>query len=257
MYALRLLFAFLFALALVGTAVFITANDPATFLNLPGLILVLGGTVAATILSYPLNLILNSFKSACCPTHENKTIVSDRITSYSEALSSQKKGNIAETEKLIKSIDSPFLRLAAEMMLDGFSKEEIFSALDWHQKKVRAADASHASVFFSMASYAPAFGMIGTLVGLVNMLDTMESGNFEHIGSSMAIALITTFYGVLMANIIFKPLGSKLEQKIERDLTVLTLTKEAIALLSEGKSASYTKELMENYVKLTNLEATG
>lgn len=76
--------------------------------------------------------------------------------------------------------------------------------------------------------------MVGTLLGLVNMLTTMAEGNFDRIELNMTIALITTFYGLLLANILFKPLALKLEQKVQEDVVLLNTAKEAVSLLSQG-----------------------
>ncbi len=246
---LKLLAAFLIGMGALSAAVYITAEDPLTFLNLPGLLLVFGGTIIATFISYPLTTLGHAFMAVGAAMRKTSNNLQQRIGIYSEAMNTLKKGNLRDAEDQIKDIHSPFLENAAQMMVDGTAASDILKVLDWQLEKAKSANRTHAAVFLTMAGYAPAFGMVGTLVGLVNMLDTMQSGNFAHIGSHMAVALITTFYGILLANILFKPLAVKLEQKMHEDTILLTVAKEAVTFLSEGKGSSYTKELLSKYLE--------
>ena len=99
-----------------------------------------------------------------------------------------------------------------------------------------------------MASYAPAFGMLGTLLGLINLMDLVGAGDMKAIGSQLAIALITTFYGVLAANLIFKPIAVKLERRTEERLIVMNMVLEGISLMCAGRSPSLMRETLRAFV---------
>lgn len=173
----------------------------------------------------------------------------ERIKLYSETVSTLKQGALHEAEQKIGTIDSPYLEMAAQMLIDGNTIDDINKVLNWRLERKRSSDQNNAMVFRTMAAYAPAFGMIGTLIGLVNMLDMMEAGDFSTIGPNMAVALITTFYGVLLANIVFKPIAVKLEQRSSEDVVMLSVAKEAVMLLSQGKPPAYTRELLNKYLE--------
>ena len=244
----KLLIALILGLGLLSAAVYMTAESPLTFLNLPGFILVFGGTIIAIFISYPLSTLSHAVTAVGSAMKKSSGSLQERIEIYSKAMNALKKGELHEAEQKIKKIHSPYLETAAQMMIDGMTTTDILKVLDWQLEKAKSADRTNAAVFLTMAGYAPAFGMVGTLIGLVNMLDTMETGNFELIGSNMAVALITTFYGILLANILFKPLAVKLEQKMHEDTVLLTVAKEAVTFLSEGKPPAYTRELLKKYL---------
>ncbi len=246
---IKLFVVFIFGIGILSGAVYMTAEDPMTFLNLPGLILVFGGTVVATVISYPLSTLRYAIMAVGSALEKTSNNIQHRIQIYSEAMTALKKGDLQDAEQKIKKIYSPYLETAAQMMIDGTATGDILKVLDWQLEKAKSSDRTNAAVFLTMAGYAPAFGMVGTMIGLVNMLDTMESGDFEQIGSNMAVALITTFYGILLANILFKPLAVKLEQKMHEDAILLTVAKEAVTFLSEGKPPAYTRELLNKYLE--------
>ncbi len=235
---------------LIGTLL-MTAKDPWTFLNLPSLILVFGGTVVATFISYPFKTIKRAFAEAwvMMKSDQQQNNIQERIRHYSEAVSTLKQGALQEAEQKIATIDSPYLEMAAQMLIDNNSIDDISKVLNWRLERKRSSDQNNAMVFRTMAGYAPAFGMLGTLIGLVNMLDVMDAGDFASIGPNMAVALITTFYGVLLANMVFKPLALKLEQRSSEDVVMLSVAKEAVTLLSQGKPPAYTRELLNKYLE--------
>merc|ERR1712098_693853 len=101
--------------------------------------------------------------------------------------------------------------------------------LRWRIARLKAREHAEAQIFRTMATYAPAFGMIGTLVGLVNMLEVMDAGDLEVIGPRMAVALLTTFYGILLANLVFKPIAVKLERRTEERLITMNIVLEGIS----------------------------
>lgn len=246
---IKVLFYVILAFGMLWGVIELTAENPMTFINLPGLLLVLGGTFIATILSYPRNALLLAFSSLYHAMQQPSHDFQKRLHQYAETMQELRKGQLKEAEEKTKKIHNACLKTAAQMMIDGASSADILKVLDWHLEKARSSTQTNAAVFWTMASFAPAFGMMGTLIGLVNMLDTMEGGDFTYIGSNMAVALITTFYGLLLANILFKPLAVKVEQKMHEDTVLLAVAKEAVTYLSEGKPPAYTNEILKKYLE--------
>ncbi|MDY0029112.1 MAG: MotA/TolQ/ExbB proton channel family protein [Pseudobdellovibrionaceae bacterium] len=251
MHTLKIIIIFACCAGVLLATLYMTAKDPLVFINMPSILLVLGGTIVATMISYPYKTIRQALKESWNQIFlsQNSHNMQERIKLYSETVSTLKQGALHEAEQKIGTIDSPYLEMAAQMLIDGNTIDDINKVLNWRLERKRSSDQNNAMVFRTMAAYAPAFGMIGTLIGLVNMLDMMEAGDFSTIGPNMAVALITTFYGVLLANIVFKPIAVKLEQRSSEDVVMLSVAKEAVMLLSQGKPPAYTRELLNKYLE--------
>jgi len=240
-------------IALLG----IVAEDPLTFLNVAGFGIVLGGTILATLISYPFKIIRRSMAAVKMAIKDTeKTNIKSNVNTYTETMASLKKGQIHEVEQNIYKIHSPYLEAAAQMIIDGSKMDDVMKVMNWRLERVKTTRRTDAAVLRTMANYAPAFGMLGTLIGLINMLGMMDSGNIEMIGTNMAVALITTFYGVLLANALFKPLAVKLEHRLQEDIVLLSVAKEAVTLLSQGNPPAYTKEILSKYLEHTYDEVT-
>src|SRR5690606_34541206 len=120
-------------------------------------------------------------------------------------------GNLVAVERELERVRSPFLRTGVQLMTGMPPAPDIPDFLNCRLTRLRAREHAEAQLFRVMASFAPAFGMIGTLVGLINMMQFLGDGQLASIGQQLAVALITTFYGILLANLIFKPVAVKLE----------------------------------------------
>ena len=237
-------------LALLAGVIGLSADNPGLFVNWPGLLLVFGGTFAATLMSFPATRIGEAF------TEFLKSMTSDRSGELEHHLSHMKQiipilrsGNLNQMEKVTAHIHSPFFHDGVQMVIDGVPAEDITFLMDWrmdaHQQNMRAK----AGVFRAMAGFAPAFGMVGTLLGLVNMLSTMNSDALETIGASMALALITTFYGLVLANALLKPMALTIEQKLQHDLALLMIAREAVLFLHQQKHPSYAQDLLNKLME--------
>ncbi|MCP4040557.1 MAG: chemotaxis protein MotA, partial [Gammaproteobacteria bacterium] len=133
-------------------------------------------------------------------------------------------------------------------VLDRVPVNEISDLLQWRMLKVKQKENADAQIFHSMAAFAPAFGMVGTLLGLINMLNVMTSQGFDQVASSMGIALITTFYGIVLANLIFKPIAIKLEQRTEKRLMLMNMVLEGIILLGQRRTPAFIRETLKSFI---------
>jgi len=100
-----------------------------------------------------------------------------------------------------------------------------------------------------MSKYAPAFGMIGTLIGLIVLLSNMTLESMDNIGSGMAVALITTFYGIVLANLIFKPIAVKLYTRTEEEILLMEMIIESVKMISEGWHPAKVQDYMNSFIK--------
>ncbi len=237
-----------FSILLLFFIFFYAANNPFAFFNPTGLMIVIAGTIAATFLSYPLRDIKQGFKSI-------------KLFFFYESLNPQKEADeiIAVSkmwfhrdsiaiQNVINSINNPYLKTGFQLIVDQTPVDDILALLKWRIARLRAKERSESNIFHSMAYYAPAFGMLGTLVGLINMLQIIEIKDINAITSNMAIALITTFYGIILANLLFNPIAVKLERRTEQRIMIMSMVMEGITLIAERRPPSFVRETLNSFI---------
>ncbi len=217
----------IFGLAVIGIAI-ATGGEIGLFINLPGILIVLGGTLAATLIKFRLVDMISAFALGLRTAF--REIASDPNTMYKEVLemaaAARKSGVLALQDF---KIDNALLRLGIRLVVDGHSAENVRHILDQEINQMLIRQEKGETMFRGIGDSAPAFGMIGTLVGLVQMLANLsDPGN---IGPAMAVALLTTFYGALTANLIAIPIADKLAAKTTQDRIVNDLVFESVMLI--------------------------
>lgn len=156
-----------------------------------------------------------------------------------------KGGKIKAVEDEADAVKSPFVKTGMRLLVDGMPADAIVTVLEWRMKQQEALERKEAAVFRTMAAYAPAFGMAGTLIGLVNMLRLMGDGaTAQQIGANLAFALITTLYGLVLANAFLKPIAAKIETKTYDHLQVMAAIAEAFRAIGAGHGASHVREVL-------------
>lgn len=231
--------------ALLIVAILATASDPLSFLNLPSAVLVIGGTLAATFITYSfadLGRALARFGRLL----RRESVVDHRDGQrFVTVAGLWKGGKLAAVEKELEAVKSPFVKTGLRLLVDGMRGEAICTVLEWRMKQQEAQERREAAVFRTMAAYAPAFGMAGTIIGLVNMLRLMGAGATpQQIGTNLAFALITTLYGLVLANGFLKPMAAKIETKTYDHLRVMSAVAEAFRAIGEGHGPSHVREML-------------
>jgi chemotaxis protein MotA len=203
-------------LGLVGAGVLIVGaitlgGDLGAFVDIPAILIVVGGTLAVTTMSYPLGDVSRA-QQAMLGALVTRPL--DAAAAAQDALvlaeTARERGPMQLQSRLPEFADRPFLRRALTMVIDGSSPEEIERTMSSEINATTARHARSSGVLRRASEVAPAMGLIGTLVGLVQMLGNLDDP--ATIGPSMAIALLTTLYGALLANMVFAPLAAKLER---------------------------------------------
>ncbi len=236
------------SIALLIFIISFAASDPNTFINFPGLTIVVGGTLAAVFLSYPLRDVKQAIKSI-------------RLIFFYESLNPQKeadeiiavskmwfKRDTIAIENVIDNIHNPYLKTSFQLIVDNTPLDDTLALLKWRISRLRAKEKAESNIFHSMASFSPAFGMLGTLVGLINMLEIIEIKDINSITSNMAIALTTTFYGLMLANLVFNPIAIKLERRTEQRIMIMSMVMEGVALIAEGRNPSFIRETLSSFI---------
>lgn len=230
--------------AIFATVIF-TSKDPTLFVNLPGLTIIIGGVLTALFFSYSKSDILAAIKTVKLiidnPTI-NKQQTINELTGIAYLWS---RNDLRAIEKKLMTIESSFLRTGVQHIIDGRTNDEIASVLQWKIRQLHNAEYRSAKMFHSLAMFAPAFGMVGTLLGLVNMMFMINDQPSTSIASHLAIALVTTFYGLVFANIFFKPIAIKLERRADQLVEWMRVLMAGIMMIEKRKSAAFIELAMD------------
>jgi chemotaxis protein MotA len=207
---LATLFGLIAALVLIAVAI-VMNGSPLAFVDVPAILMVVLGTFAVTAISYTgeeLREAQPSFRQAMFRTEIDPRIAARRVLTLADK--ARKRGMLSLQGDLYGVRDAPFLQRSLSMLVDGLQVDEIERNMTLEAHALAQGRHRAAAILRRAAEVSPAMGLIGTLVGLVQMLGNLDSP--ERIGPAMSVALLTTLYGALMANVVFLPLASKLER---------------------------------------------
>jgi chemotaxis protein MotA len=230
------------------TSAMIAHQDLLTMFNLPGLIIVLGGTVMATFVSRPVRDVIDAFKGIRRLMHDDPIDIETEMSHLLNITHWYRLGNIYAAEQAIAQVDNPLLRTGAQLVIDQEPIHDIVKSLQWRIAGVRAKEQGEANILRTMATFAPAFGMLGTLFGLMQMLNTLGEAGLPEIGASMSFALITTLYGLVLANMVFKPLAMKMERRAQHRVMGMNFILEGIMLMHQRRHPMIIKETLDMYM---------
>ncbi len=223
------------------------------FINIPSILIVVGGTIAATMIGFPLGDILGIFKTAIKVFMFKIEKAEDIIANLAEISNKARKGGLLSIESDIQSTPDPYLAQALQMTVDGVKTEDIGQIMEKKMELTKKNLDTGSAIFSSMAAYAPAFGMIGTLIGLVQMLANLDDPST--IGPKMAVAMITTFYGAIMANLFFIPMSDKLKGRTEEEIINMNIVYEGILSIREGEHPKLMEDKLKVYLGNAGKEA--
>lgn len=230
---------------IVAAGVFFSTKNPLDLLDLPSLLLVVGGTVAATLISYPLREVARVFRIFMIVLRNDNLYAREDMIELVNFSRVYFNGDLAVMENARARLKNPFLRMGVQLLIDGAPIDDIVELMQWRISRLKAREAAEAQIFRSMAMYAPAFGMLGTLLGLVNMLRGLQ-GDFNSIGVNLSLAMITTLYGILLANLVFKPIAIKFERRTEKRVMQMNMVLEGITLMAQKRSPSFIRIYLES-----------
>ena len=226
-------FGILMAGALVISAI-VLGGSPAWFISVPSLMIVIGGTVGATLLSYPITQVLGVFKVVRNVFFHRTKSAMEIIEKMVEFGKLARREGILAFEPRMQEIDDPFFSKGLSLAIDGMESTSIKEVLSTEIQYVEERHYLGAEIFTTMAAYAPAVGLMGTIIGLVQMLMQMDDPG--KIGPPMAVALLTTFYGTVLANLLLMPIAAKLKTRSRQEILIKELVLEGLLAIQAGES---------------------
>ena len=222
-----------------------------SFIDVPSLLIVVGGTIASTLIMERLERVLGAFKVAMNAIRASKTAsASDTIKRIVELSSIARREGVLALEN--EEIEDAFLAKGVRMAVDGLPEEEIVHTLQAELVAMKERHRRGQKLFKFIASTAPSMGMIGTLIGLVQMLQTLDDPS--SIGPSMAVALLTTMYGAIIAFLVSGPIGEKLALRSKEESSRMIVVIEGIQSIVRGQNATIIQEKLEARLAPTERE---
>jgi chemotaxis protein MotA len=224
---------YLIGLGTVGW-VLVRGNSVGLIFNLNAIVLVYGGTLGATLLSYPSTAIMQAIRSVRIFLFPGRRPSPTSLIQVIIRLADKaRRQGVESLEADLPQIQTPFLATGLRMVLDGLPVEIVRSNLSKEIRFARDRHAQVSNVFRSAASYAPIFGLLGTLVGVVQVLVTLSDP--KTIGASMAIAMTATFYGIFGAIFLFLPVAGKLNVYAQEEVFLAELMIEGILCIQQNE----------------------
>lgn len=209
----------------------------------------IGGTFACIIASYPGDVLKAALKSAMLIFKKEKVDIQGSIDSIIEMANIARREGLLALENATEDIDNRFMKKGVMLIVDGSDPELVKNIMETEIAYVQDRHNTIISVFDSAAGYAPAFGMIGTLIGLINMLLFLNDA--AALGPNMGIALITTLYGSMLANILFNPISKKLRVYSGNEELQSEIILEGILSIQNGENPRIIREKLEAFVSNT------
>ncbi len=236
---------FVSGMGLVMVAI-LMGGSPGVFVNIPSAVTVIGGTIAATLLNYPLADVLSVFNTV------KNTVIHDEVSPVKliekivEFATIARREGILALESHAGEAGDEFLQKSIQLAIDGTAPELIKDILTTEIAFMEDRHSVGQGILNAMATYAPAFGMIGTLIGLVNMLATLDDPST--IGAGMAVALLTTLYGAIMANVMFLPAAGKLRLWTTNELLAKEVIIEGILSIQSGDNPRVVEQKLKAFI---------
>lgn len=228
----------------------ISPKNMGNFVDYNSLAIVLGGTICAVVASYPARTLKEVGKHMKLVVMGGKYDIGGLLDTLVEMAYLARKNGLLALEEKTNELDDVFFKQGIMMIVDATEPEEVRALMENELDTMSQRHEEAFGLYEKASAYAPAFGMIGTLVGLINMLKGMslDSGGAGNIGQDMSVALITTFYGCMLANVFFLPIAKKLRGRNEEELLYKQIVIEGILAIQSGDNPKFLKERLLTYL---------
>ena len=216
------------------------------FIDIPSLLIVVGGTIGVTLINYPLRDVLKLVGIVKHVFFHKLVPVPQLISQFVEFATRARREGILALETSMKEVDDAFLQKGLQLTIDGLEPGNIKEILETEIDYVAERHRLGAEIFMTMGTFAPALGMIGTLIGLVQMLKAMDDPS--NIGPAMAVAIITTFYGAVLANMVFLPMSGKLKNRSSEEVMIKEIMLNGILSIARGDNPRVIEQKLHSFL---------
>lgn len=230
-----------FGLIVLGMGAFVTA-----FVDLPSMLIVIGGTVGVVFVFFPMENLLGLGGVIRNVFLTKPQQISTLIATIIDFAGRARREGILSLQNVGNEIDDPFFVKGIGLVVDGIEESVVEEIMATEIDFIEDRHKKGADMFAAMGAISPAMGMIGTLIGLVIMLQNLS--DTAAIGPAMAIALITTFYGAVLANVVFIPFSGKLRIRSDQEVFLRRLTMEGVLSIAAGNNPRVVEQKLNSYL---------
>jgi len=227
------------------------SGDLSLFWDKASVFIVVGGVIASTIISYPMGVLKNLIKTIGIAFKQNKVDLNKDLELIINLANIARREGILQLEETVSTMDDPFIKKGVMLIIDGADPELVQKVMETEIDFISERHSQGQAVLLQMSSYSPAFGMIGTLIGLINMLADLN--DMASLGGNMAVALVTTFYGSVLANMVFTPLAKKLGAMSSDEILRKQMALEGMLSIQDGENPRIIREKLNAFLSQSQL----
>ena len=238
---------------LIGFSMATGPGGLGSFIHVSSLMIVFGGTISVTMMNFPMADVKGLIKVVLRTYLFKLNTPAQEIERVIEYANLARKEGLLALEGKLGEVDDAFFGKGIQLVIDGFSADTVRDIMELEADWQRQRHSAGKKMLDALGTFAPAFGMIGTLVGLVQMLQNLS--NPSQIGGGMATALLTTLYGAMAANMVFLPLAGKLEVRAKEEGLLRDLMVEGIIAIQSGEKPQLIKEKLKSFLAPSAREA--
>ncbi len=238
-------------LGLVLGSVFIVVTilldgELSSFINIPSIMIVFGGVIASMLIAFPIEKVISGLKGFPLIFQENTYDPNALIVQINDLAQAARREGLLVLEEKAREMEEPFMKKGIMLMVDGTDPELIRDILETDLSFMQERHGEKQAFWESIGDLGPAWGMIGTLVGLVNMLGALSDPST--LGPKMAVCLITTFYGAVLANFVTIPATNKMKQKTAAEVLVKQMMIEGLLSIASGENPALIEEKLKSFI---------
>jgi chemotaxis protein MotA len=239
-------------LACIVATILLPGANISDYVDPASVFIVLGGVIASTIVAYPMKTLKNLIKVMSKAFKARKIDLPNDIDMIINVANVARRESILAIEESVRELNDPFFLKGALLVVDGIDPELVREVMEMELSYIKDRHSGSQAVILQMSSFSPAYGMIGTLIGLINMLGNLT--DMDSLGPNMAIALVTTFYGVILANLVFTPIAKKLKMMGDDEILRDELLLEGILAIQAGENPTLIRERLNAFLPHSQLE---
>lgn len=240
---------FLLAAGLIQLSFMLLGVEAKLYFEDVALLVVVGGTAIAAIITFPITdlaRVVKAFLRIARKNPESSEVTVAQLVKLAQAAQASKSSLIEASED--KKVN-PFLKDGIDLILAGFSREDIEKIMSERIIRDREREESYGGLLRTLSKYPPAFGLIGTVLGLVTLMRAVAAGaDAAEIGVRMALALVATFYGLILTNFVLVPMSENLFNKSHMNMSHRELMMEGLLLIYDRKSPLVVQEMLNSYL---------
>jgi chemotaxis protein MotA len=233
-------------IACIVISIFIGDGELRSYWDAPSVFITIGGGLCSTLINFRLKDVLSVFKLATHIFRDKATSANETIEMLVKLSEKTRREGLLSIEPELEQMEDPFIKQSLQLVVDGIESETIKDFMDTEIENMQSRHSKGQAIFNMMGAIFPAWGMIGTLLGLINLLLKLDDP--AQIGPSMSVALVTTFYGSIIANFICIPMAGKLKIKSDEEVHQKEMIAEAVISIQAGENPKMLEQKLKIFL---------